>query len=146
MEIVFTLTDVTPIPFLGFVTGSQGAWALTDVTNSFLVEFQYPQGPPGASAYEIAVSHGYTGTEEEWLVFLQGGSSGEVSTVVSMTGELVAPTITFEDGSPMISWDIVGYTSGGESTIRATSGELIQMIVTTGDEGEKYVEWKILGT
>lgn len=25
------------------------------------------QGPPGPSAYEVAVANGFTGTEEEWL-------------------------------------------------------------------------------
>lgn len=29
-----------------------------------------PQGTPGASAYQIAVAHGFVGTEEEWLVYL----------------------------------------------------------------------------
>lgn len=30
------------------------------------------QGKDGKSAYEIAVEHGYTGTEEEWIGSLQG--------------------------------------------------------------------------
>lgn len=30
------------------------------------------KGPPGASAYQIAVKHGFVGTEEEWLESLQG--------------------------------------------------------------------------
>lgn len=29
-----------------------------------------PQGAAGASAYDIAVAHGFVGTEEEWLVYL----------------------------------------------------------------------------
>lgn len=29
---------------------------------------------PGLSAYELAVKHGFEGTEEEWLASLQGGS------------------------------------------------------------------------
>jgi hypothetical protein len=28
----------------------------------------------GYSAYEIAVQHGYTGTEEEWIASLQGAT------------------------------------------------------------------------
>lgn len=32
----------------------------------------YTKGDPGKSAYEIAVEHGYVGTEEEWLASLQG--------------------------------------------------------------------------
>lgn len=33
---------------------------------------QMPGGKSGASAYEIAVSHGFPGTEEEWLASLKG--------------------------------------------------------------------------
>lgn len=37
------------------------------------------QGPPGESAYEIAVDNGFTGTEQEWLASLKGppGKDGE---------------------------------------------------------------------
>lgn len=31
------------------------------------------RGPTGLSAYEVAVANGYTGTEEEWLVYLSNG-------------------------------------------------------------------------
>lgn len=36
-------------------------------------------GPPGMSAYEVALSNGFSGTEEEWLASLQGpqGPRGE---------------------------------------------------------------------
>ena len=39
-------------------------------------------GVPGESAYQIAVDHGYVGTEEEWLESLQGadGFSPNVQT------------------------------------------------------------------
>ncbi|MBB3277295.1 hypothetical protein [Pseudoxanthomonas sp. OG2] len=41
---------------------------------------QGPVGPAGASAYQVAVSNGYAGTEAEWLVSLKGdkGDRGEV--------------------------------------------------------------------
>lgn len=37
-------------------------------------------GKDGASAYEIAVAHGFEGTEEEWLASLKGdkGDTGEI--------------------------------------------------------------------
>lgn len=35
------------------------------------------QGPPGKSAYEIAVESGFEGTEEEWLLSLQGEQGPE---------------------------------------------------------------------
>ncbi|WP_201452056.1 hypothetical protein [Paenibacillus sp. USDA918EY] len=31
-----------------------------------------PEGPAGLSAYEIAVKHGFKGTEEEWISSLSG--------------------------------------------------------------------------
>lgn len=34
------------------------------------------KGPPGQSAYQIAVAHGFVGTEQEWLDSLVGGGSG----------------------------------------------------------------------
>lgn len=36
-------------------------------------------GEPGKSAYEIAVEHGFVGSEEEWLVSLKGekGDKGD---------------------------------------------------------------------
>lgn len=43
-------------------------------------DFQVLQGPPGKdgkSAYEIAVEHGFVGTEEEWLESFPVGPQGE---------------------------------------------------------------------
>lgn len=53
---------------------SSGAWAeihgtLGDVT----------KGEPGKSAYEIAVEHGFEGTEEEWLSYVQANADRAVS-------------------------------------------------------------------
>lgn len=67
-----------------------GTNALATGADSQLNEQESPQnfdegiGQPGAdgkSAYEIAVEHGFVGTEEEWLESLQGepGSGGEPS-------------------------------------------------------------------
>ena len=45
-------------------------------------------GEDGASAYQIAVDHGYTGTEAEWLESLQG-EPGDLTTLVeNIAGEL----------------------------------------------------------
>lgn len=42
-------------------------------------------GPPGASAYEVALANGFVGTEQEWLDSLQGsGTSG--------SGDVVGPS------------------------------------------------------
>jgi len=47
-----------------------------------------PPGPAGASAYEIAVQNGFTGTEAEWLASLKGeqGPQGESGGVASFNG------------------------------------------------------------
>lgn len=37
------------------------------------------KGEPGKSAYEIAVEHGYEGTEEEWLAYVQANADVAVS-------------------------------------------------------------------
>lgn len=39
-----------------------------------------PMGPDGPSAYEVAVSQGFAGTEAEWLASLVG-PAGEVTTI-----------------------------------------------------------------
>ena len=36
------------------------------------------KGDTGDSAYEIAVKHGFVGTEEEWLESLKGDVTGEL--------------------------------------------------------------------
>lgn len=55
----------------GISTGS------VDLSSTIAAGTPGPQGPPGLSAYEIAVLHGYVGTEEEWLASLVG-PEGEV--------------------------------------------------------------------
>ncbi|MGN7359465.1 collagen-like triple helix repeat-containing protein [Paenibacillus sp. SAF-054] len=57
-----------------------------------------PEGPAGLSAYELAVKHGYDGTEEEWLLSLMGkageaGPKGE-------KGEAGAKGATGAKGEP----------------------------------------------
>lgn len=34
------------------------------------------QGAPGKSAYQLAVDHGFVGTEAEWLASLKGADGG----------------------------------------------------------------------
>lgn len=47
-------------------------------------------GPPGLSAYEVAVKNGFVGTEEEWLASLKGeqgdkGETGDSGVAISNT-------------------------------------------------------------
>lgn len=49
-------------------------------------------GQPGASAYEIAVANGFTGTEAEWLASLQPPSAGGVATTADVESCAVCHT------------------------------------------------------
>ena len=76
------------------------------------IEPYWAKGDPGKSAYEIAVEHGYEGTEEEWLASLHGaqgaqgpegpqGPQGEPG----VSGGMLFPVMNFnpEDGVLTIS-------------------------------------------
>ena len=76
------------------------------------IEPYWAKGDPGKSAYEIAVEHGYEGTEEEWLQSLHGatgaqgpqggqGPQGEPG----VSGGMLFPVMNFnpEDGVLTIS-------------------------------------------
>lgn len=54
---------------------------MTNAQFAAYLELEY--GQSGASAYQIAVAHGYTGTEEEWLASLKGdtGDTGPTGPV-----------------------------------------------------------------
>ena len=76
------------------------------------IEPYWAKGDPGKSAYQIAVEHGYVGTEEEWLASLHGatgaqgpqgpqGPQGEQG----VSGGMLFPVMNFnpEDGVLTIS-------------------------------------------
>ena len=44
------------------------------------IEPYWAKGDPGESAYQIAVDHGYVGTEEEWLASLHGATGATGAT------------------------------------------------------------------
>ena len=84
----------------------------TAINASSTVLPYYAKGDPGKSAYEIAVEHGYVGTEEEWLASLHGatgaqgpqgpqGPQGEPG----VSGGMLFPVMNFnpEDGVLTIS-------------------------------------------
>lgn len=86
-----------------------------------------PSGADGASAYEIAVAHGYEGTEEEWLASLKGadgdpGADGKDGNTPSIG----------ENGNWFIADIDTGQSAHGESGSAAT----IEIgTVTTGAPG-----------
>ena len=76
------------------------------------IEPYWAKGDPGKSAYEIAVEHGYVGTEEEWLASLHGatgaqGPQGEQGPhgEPGVSGGMLFPVMNFnpEDGVLTIS-------------------------------------------
>ena len=76
------------------------------------IEPYWAKGDPGKSAYEIAVEHGYVGTEEEWLASLHGatgaqGPQGERGPQgePGVSGGMLFPVMNFnpEDGVLTIS-------------------------------------------
>ena len=76
------------------------------------IEPYWAKGDPGKSAYQIAVEHGYVGTEEEWLASLHGatgalGPQGEQGPQgePGVSGGMLFPVMNFnpEDGVLTIS-------------------------------------------
>lgn len=65
----------------------------------FFFETQGPQGPQGASAFDIAVANGFGGTEQEWLVSLQGATGPQ--------GLPGAPSYEHTQVQPSDTWTVV---------------------------------------
>ena len=57
-------------------------------------------GPQGKSAYEIAVEHGFTGTEEEWLQSLKQISYNDISDKPTLEG------VTIEGGKGFADYNL----------------------------------------
>ena len=116
-----------------------------DDTTEDAGEVQTVQGEDGKSAYEIAVEHGYSGTEEEWLASLKGedgeeGFSPEI-TVKESTSERYVLTIKTKDDE----FDTPNLKGGGSgSASRMSDLEDVQLTsLTTGQilkwNGSKWV-------
>lgn len=60
------------------------------------------RGPRGYSAYQVAVQNGFEGTEEEWLLSLQGKSAYEIAVELGYEGteEQWIASLKGEDGEP----------------------------------------------
>lgn len=79
----------------------------------------------GLSAYEIAVNHGFVGTEEEWLNSFEKGNPGEDG----------------EDGVGIQSVTYKGTTDAGNVyTITLTDGSAYDFVAPPGPEGPKGQE------
>lgn len=69
--------------------------------NLKLIQQQMLKGDPGDSAYDIALEHGFEGTEEEWLASLKGedGAPGEAFEYEDFTAEQLE-ALKGKDGEP----------------------------------------------
>ena len=69
--------------------------------NIKLIQQQMLKGDPGDSAYDIALEHGFEGTEEEWLASLKGedGAPGEAFEYEDFTAEQLE-ALKGKDGEP----------------------------------------------
>lgn len=79
----------------------------------------------GYSAYEIALIHGYSGTEEEWLESLVGGGAisfnGRTGYVLPKTGDYTAAMVGARPDSWMPSYSDVGADKAGAAEAVRTS-------------------------
>ena len=48
-------------------------------------------GPPGSSAYDLAVAHGFAGTEAEWLASLASGGVTVLTLPITAASSFTAP-------------------------------------------------------
>ena len=107
-----------------------------------------PKGDTGKSAYQIAVDHGYNGTESEWLATLNGGldelgmgkivvtslkaSYQEDDSKTPMSNDWVYTCGDWSDISPRTKKVILDvYSNGGRGTIFLTDEHFIIRFVQT---------------
>lgn len=98
--------------------GRNGHWILNGADTGILAE-----GKRGMSAYEVAVSQGFSGTESEWLASLKGGQGERglqgVRGPIGLTGETGEPGIRGIKGDTPTIIDDMWYISGINTGIRA---------------------------
>ena len=98
--------------------GRNGHWILNGADTGILAE-----GKRGMSAYEVAVSQGFSGTESEWLASLKGGQGERglqgVRGPIGLTGETGEPGIRGAKGDTPTIIDDMWYISGINTGIRA---------------------------
>lgn len=81
----------------------------------------------GYSAYDVAVAHGFEGTEEEWLASLNG--NGIESTVLNPDYTL---TVYFTDGTQYTTPPIRGETGNGIESVRLNNDYTLTINFTDG--------------
>jgi hypothetical protein len=91
----------------------------------FISDLSGAQGIQGLSAYQVAVQHGFEGTEDEWLISLKGekgetgpkGDKGDTGSGLNIKGELDSESQLPQEGVSGDAWLIAGnlYVFVGEN-------------------------------
>ena len=121
-------------------------------TNNNVVEVisSGKQGIPGKSAYQIAVSNGFEGTEKEWLASLKGDAFtyddftneqlAQITGPQGKTGYYYTPSVS-KDG--ILSWTNSGNLSNPDPiSIKGPEGKAATIAVgtvSTGEEGTNVI-------
>ena len=95
------------------------------------IEPYWAKGDPGKSAYDIAVEHGYEGTEEEWLASLHGadGQDADTSAIEAEIGDLTQLDTTTKTDLVSAINEVAGSGGGGGSSVEeATQAEINEII------------------
>jgi hypothetical protein len=116
-DFIFTLTELDTFQVVPATVDSSMNFTLTDITLQMTLELG-----------------------DVPTIQLGGGSGGTITGVTTVTGELIQPFIS--DG--VLDWRIVGYSAASADIIVCATGESLQAFVTNGDEGAKFIEWRIL--
>lgn len=96
-----------------------------DTEWKFISDLSGAQGIQGLSAYQVAVQHGFEGTEAEWLISLKGekgetgpkGDKGDTGSGLNLKGELDSESQLPQEGVSGDAWLISGnlYVYVGEN-------------------------------
>ena len=106
------------VEYAGKVAWSDGWTAGTQVQVKTFTQPGGPAGAPGASAYEVAVSNGFSGGQAAWLESLVGppGPEGPEGSLTIVNGG----TVTLDDAKP--EGTLVGYRVKAAATFEAEAG------------------------
>ena len=90
----------------------------------------------GASAYDIAVKHGFEGTEAEWIASLEGGEGYSPTVAVSKSGKVTTVTITDKNGTKTAT---INDGADGTNGKDGTSVTVKSVSESTADGGNNVV-------
>ncbi len=122
----------------------------------------FPDTIHGKSAYELAVIHGFGGTEEEWLESLQGKATPEFIAIAEQTQQAYSDFLKQlgTDVATLVGGKIpmsqIPATATQEIYIVASEDELVSLVAQKGDlaelikeiDGERTITktWQLVGS